>query len=200
MIEYKNMTDILTENKVGKYSLNKFKIAEGDFAAVIRGIPAGDYVSLKGPDNNDSGNCVLMSNTPMECRTNKEFIQKANGNVLIAGLGIGLIVLPIQEKDEVKSITIIEKSKDVIELVGKQLPLNDKVTIIEADVFKYEPDCKYDTIYLDIWSFVNSDIYNDEMVPLTEYYYDYLVDEEENPNRFIKCWAEREAEANMRLY
>ena len=30
-----------------------------------------------------------MSNTPMEKRTNSEFITKANGDVLIAGLGIG---------------------------------------------------------------------------------------------------------------
>jgi phospholipid N-methyltransferase len=48
---------------------------------------------------------------------NKEKVKKANGNVLIGGLGLGLVIHNILNKQEVKSITIIEINKDLIELV-----------------------------------------------------------------------------------
>jgi 16S rRNA A1518/A1519 N6-dimethyltransferase RsmA/KsgA/DIM1 with predicted DNA glycosylase/AP lyase activity len=90
-----------------------------------------------------------MSNTPMEHRTNREVIRKANGHVFIAGLGIGMILLPIQEKENVSSIIVLEKFQAVIDIVAPQLPLNDKVTIIKGDVFDYQfPNgTKFDTIY-----------------------------------------------------
>ena len=141
-----------------------------------------------------------MSNTPMEKRTNSEFITKANGDVLIAGLGIGLIVLPIQDKENIKSITIIEKQQEIINMVASQLPLNNKVNIICDDIFNYIPNKIYDTIYLDIWPYVNSDIYKEEMLPLKNKYRKYLVSKNKNPNRFIKCWAEQEARYDRCLY
>lgn len=192
-LDYKDMTKFFKEKTIGDYSINKFKIENNNIGAIIRGIPEGEYVLLKGPS-------VLMSNTPMEQRTNREFIDKANGDVLIGGLGIGLIILPIQDKENVKSITIIEKNKEVIELVSEQLPLNNKVNIIHSDIFNFMPDKKYDTIYLDIWPYVNSDIYENEMMPLKNKYSKYLVSKNKNPDRFIKCWAESEAKANLHLY
>lgn len=192
-LDYKDMTKFFKEKTIGDYSINKFKIENNNIGAIIRGIPEGEYVLLKGPS-------VLMSNTPMEQRTNREFIDKANGDVLIGGLGIGLIILPIQDKENVKSITIIEKNKEVIELVSEQLPLNNKVNIIHSDIFNFMPDKKYDTIYLDIWPYVNSDIYENEMIPLKNKYSKYLVSKNKNPDRFIKCWAESEAKANLHLY
>lgn len=197
---YKNMTELLEEKRLGNYSLRKYIIGYDDFRAAISGIPCGEYISLIGPDNSGHRlNTLLMSNTPMEKRTNLEFLMKANGDVLIGGLGLGLIVLPLQEKENVKSITIIEKSQEVIDLVASQLPLTDKVKIICADVYNYIPDIKYDTIYLDIWPEINSDIYYEEMMPLKKKFRKYLVSKDKNPNRFIKCWAEKHARYNWRL-
>mgnify|MGYP000786328328 FL=1 len=42
-----------------------------------------------------------MSDTPMEKETNRDFVHNAHGNVLIGGLGIGLIILAIQNKEDV---------------------------------------------------------------------------------------------------
>jgi hypothetical protein len=139
-----NMCDILDERRSGKFSLQKFEVLREHFRAVFRdGIPPGQYIKLT------DGSNVIMSNTPMEHRTNREVIRKANGHVFIAGLGIGMILLPIQEKENVSSIIVLEKFQAVIDIVAPQLPLNDKVTIIKGDVFDYQfPNgTKFDTIY-----------------------------------------------------
>ena len=47
--------------------------------------------------------------------------------------------------------------------------MNDKVTVIEGDVYTWKPDRKYDCVYMDIWSYVNSDVY-EEMKTLKRKY------------------------------
>lgn len=47
---------------------------------------------------------------------------------------------------------------------------------------------------------MNSDVYNDEMKPLKNKYRKYLKSKKEFPNRFISCWAERQAKKDMRLW
>ena len=68
--------------------------------------------------------------------TNMDFCCNAYGDVLIGGLGIGMIILAIQDKSKVKSITVIEKNQEVIDIIAPQLKFNDKVKIICADVFE----------------------------------------------------------------
>jgi hypothetical protein len=191
---YYPMHEILKEDQIGDFRVEKYTIEKGNLSAMWSGIPSGDYIKL----SSRSG-CV-MSNTPMEQRTNRDFIRNANGDVFIAGLGIGLIVLPVQEKENVRSITILEKFPEVIELVGKQLPVNAKVKIIQGDVFDYEfpKGTKFDTIYFDIWNYVNSDVY-EEMKLLKKRYRKYKRFSTENPNVYMACWAEYQAKRNMRL-
>lgn len=128
---------------------------------------------------------VVMSDTWMERYTNEGFVRRANGNILIAGLGLGLIVLAVQNFANVKSITIIEKSKEVIELVAPQLPLNEKVKIIEGDIFNFVPSMKYDIIYFDIWNKILGDNY-EEMKNLHKKYSRYL--NRSNPSCWMKSW------------
>lgn len=191
---YKDMTEILKDGKVGDFRLEHFEIKESDFRARFRnGIPIGRYVRLM-----HCFECV-MSDTPMEKRTNCEFVLNAHGNVLIGGLGIGLILLAIQDKEDVKQITVVEKSKEVIELVGNQLPLNSKVHIVNDDVFEYNPLFKYNTIYMDIWNYINKDVYNEQMKPLISRYRQYLVPKSEDENRYIDCWCKRQAKNGVRI-
>jgi hypothetical protein len=193
---YQAMHEILNENKIGDFRLEKYSIQEKNLAAMMQGIPMGNYIKLSGRSG------VIMSNTPMEKNTNREIICWANGDVFIAGLGIGLIVLPIQEKEDVKSITVLEKYPEIIELVGNQLPLNNKVKIIQGDVFEHEfsKGTKFDTIYFDIWDYVNEDVYKEEMLPLKKKYRKYKRFSTENPRVYMACWAEYQARYNKRLY
>ena len=102
------------------------------------------------------GNNVWMSLNPNEIETMKPYIKKAKGNVLVLGLGMGYVPYMISLKDEVKSITIIEKDKEIIDLFKKNLlPLfvnKNKITIIEDDAINYvTKNNKYDYIFADLW-------------------------------------------------
>jgi spermidine synthase len=100
----------------------------------------------------------------MEQRSNIGVVMEAKGHVLIAGLGIGMILLPLLEKPEVKSVTVVEKYADVVKLVephvlavvGKNAP---KLKTIVADIFEWVPPKgeKWDTIYFDIWPDLSMD-------------------------------------------
>lgn len=190
---YKDMTEILKDGKAGDFELSHYEIGQNDLYAMLHGIPSGKFIKLTRRGE------VVMSNTGMEKRTNSSFVVKAHGNVLIGGLGIGLILLAIQDKEEVKQITVVEKNKEVIELVGNQLPLNSKVHIVHDDVFEYNPLFKYNTIYMDIWNYINSDIYQREMKPLISRYRRYLVPKSEDENRYIDCWCKLQAKNNKRI-
>ena len=104
---------------------------------------------------------LVMSDTEMERRTNEEFIEKANGSVFIAGLGIGLVLENLKEKVKsgiVTDITVIEISQDVIDLVSpyfKDMP----ITYICGDVLQHhvKDGVKYDTIYFDIWPEISTE-------------------------------------------
>ena len=140
-----------------------------------------------------------MSETPMEHRTNAGFVLNSYGDVLIGGLGIGMIILPIQEKEEVSSVTVLEKNLDVIALIAHQLPLNNKVRILNEDVYTWKPDMRFDSVYMDIWGDLSTDDYED-MKRLKRKYGHYLKPKEESPERINMCWNEYAAKHGTRFY
>lgn len=109
--------------------------------------------------------CLMMSDTDMEKSTNRDFIKNAHGDVMIAGLGIGLILHNLEQKvktGEVTSITVYEKYQDVIDLIApyyQHLP----ITIKCEDILEYKPPKgeTYDTIYFDIWPSISTDNLDD---------------------------------------
>lgn len=190
---YANMTEILKDGKSGNFELSHFEIGEDNLYALFHRIPRGKFVRLlhKGE--------VVMSNTDMEKCTNANFVRNAHGKVLIGGLGIGLILLAIQDKQEVEKIVVVEKYKEVIGLVKDQLLLNEKVEVVNADVWEYTPEEKFNTIYMDIWNYINTDVYRDSMKPLIARYKKFLVSKQEDSNRFIDCWCRKEAKNGVRI-
>lgn len=192
-MNYVDMHEVLEEKQQGIAWLNKYK-AEG-FMAWRQGIPEGNYIRLV-----VNGDC-MMSNTPMEKRTSEVFMKNAYGDVLICGLGIGLVILPLLENDSIKSITVLEKYQDVIDIVLpqiKQFDVNNKLTVIHEDCFEYTTKDKFDTIFIDIWPYINSDIYHEEMIPLKRKYRKFLS-EYGKTNKNIFVWAEKEARYNRPL-
>ena len=180
---YKDMPSILHDKKQGNAAIEHFTVWEHDFRAIYRdGLePNKEYVRLMIDGE------IMMSDAPMEKETNYEAVSEAHGDVLVGGLGIGLILLPMQEKEEVKTITIIEQNQNVIDIVGSQLPLNDKVKIIHADIFDHNPTRKFDCVYLDIWPDICTDN-ADGMKMLIKKYSDYLTD---TPYSWCRAWQEK---------
>lgn len=105
--------------------------------------------------------CVLENNrewmliTPNEIETMNDSINDAFGNVLTYGLGLGYYQYMISNKDNVKSITIIEKDKKIIDLFNKyilpQFKYKNKIKIISEDALKYKYNNEYDYVFVDIW-------------------------------------------------
>ena len=106
---------------------------------------------------------IIMSDTPAEIIDHSYFVYKAKGNVLINGLGLGWVIEALFRKEEVENITVIEKSQDVINLVGKhyidKCPENKILTIIHADalIWKAPKGIKFDAVWHDIWDYICSD-------------------------------------------
>lgn len=192
---YCDMTKLLSPAVIGDFKIEHFEIKERTFREILDGIPPGNYVKLT--HNGE----VVMSDTPMEKRTNASFVVNAYGDVLIGGLGIGMIIAAIQCHEKVNSITVIEKHQEVIDLITSQISFKDKVRIINADVFEWKPEKgqRFDCIYMDIWNYINKDVYHDEMKPLKRKYGHYLKPLAESPNRFNECWAEWNAKHERRL-
>ncbi|MGK6862809.1 hypothetical protein ACKU0O_022705 [Enterobacter hormaechei] len=110
-------------------------------------IPPGRYRRLS------NGWDVVMSNTPMEIRTCQDFLERATGRVLINGLGLGMVLHAILQKEDVTHVTVIEKEQDVINLVAASFANDPRVEIIHADAMMYCPPAgvTYNACWHDIW-------------------------------------------------
>jgi len=132
---------------------------------------------------------LMMSDTHMERSSNIDFVTKANGTVLIAGLGIGLIIKNIMPKvlsGQIKEITVIEKYQSVIDLVSPYFA-HEKIKIICADIMDWIPckDKKYDTIYFDIWPEICTD--NLEEIKILHNRFKNKLNRN-NPDKWMNSW------------
>lgn len=94
--------------------------------------------------------------TPNEIETMEKPINEATGNVLTYGLGLGYYAYMLSMKEDVKTVTIVEKDKEIIELFNKyilpQFRFKDKIRIINMDAFEYfKKNIYYDFVFVDIW-------------------------------------------------
>lgn len=165
------MAEVLPESQQGVASIDHFTMDPGDMLASLAEhaedfVPTGRYARLK------VNGQLMMTDSPMEKRTNLEVVEKAQGRVLIAGLGLGMILRSLLRKPEVSTILVLEKFQDVVDLVlpslagdslisgflshdGNHITTHGgKLEVIVADVFQWEPFSslrKLNTIYFDIW-------------------------------------------------
>lgn len=111
-------------------------------------------------------NRIWMTITPNEIETMKEAVDKAFGDVLTFGLGLGYYAYMVSEKSQVERITIVENNEDVIQLFSRyilpQFKNSHKITIIKADAFEYAQEHmskgKFDFVFTDLWHDVSDGI------------------------------------------
>lgn len=149
--------------KSGIWNIEEFEVSQKDadfenmramFSFSSRTIKPGKYKRLK------RGNTVVMSNTPAEISDHFYFIRKAKqgGDILINGLGLGVALTEILKSEKVTSVTVIEKSEDVISLVAPSFS-DERVEIIHADAFEWKlpKGKKYQAVWHDIWDYICAD-------------------------------------------
>jgi hypothetical protein len=197
-IMFEEMHKIVKEGKRGVAEVSHFEVnrQEAEWSMVRAAISRdaavlpGTYVKLK---INDS---LYMSDTQMEKSSNRGFVRNANGDVLIAGLGIGLIIAPLLKRENVSRITVIEKYQDVIDLVAPNFD-SEKLETVCADILEWKPakGQKFDSIYFDIWKDVCTDNL-EEINKLHRRFKSYL--NRENPLSFMDSWKVEELRYHKR--
>lgn len=123
-----------------------------------------DFMKLRAMDKNFDAIYLYqderdwMLDAPSEANTNDVPASIAHGNVLTFGLGIGYFIYMALCNPNVKTITCVESSKQVIEMFERflypQFPQDKKVTIIHGDAYAYfneEYLSQFDYVYTDIW-------------------------------------------------
>ncbi len=101
---------------------------------------------------------IVMTDTKAEIYENYEPVFQAKGDVLLNGLGLGVVLLALLNKPDVNDITVVEKSKDVLDLVGPhyQCP---RVKFIHADARQWRPakGTRFSVVWHDIWNDICED-------------------------------------------
>lgn len=99
---------------------------------------------------------LVTSDTRAELRDHFEPVQRAQGQVLINGLGLGIVTEACLKKPEVEHVTVIEISENVIALVKPYLEqrYDGRLAVIHADALTWQPPrgVIYDVVWHDIWN------------------------------------------------
>jgi len=135
---------------------------------------------------------LVMSDTPDEISDHLPFTHKSSGDILIAGLGLGMVASACIKRNQVNSVTVVEINPDVIALVKPHL--DKRIRIVQADANTYKPDQIFDMVWLDIWDTLCSDNFK-QMHDLKMHYRKYTKTKRV---RAIECWSEAWLRANER--
>lgn len=189
--------DLHKEKKIGRYEVIKVKIPKGTrqrFFLKGLGVTQCEHIdnypivklikrSGLGTKHNDYSDNCFMTDTPYEIETNKPAIKKANGDVLELGLGIGYFTYHASQKDNVRSITIVEKQKEIINLVYPVIK-NKKTRLVHEDAerFMKKTKKKFNMINID---FVAGMLPFDEMEKLKK-----LAQKILKPDGVVVMWQE----------
>lgn len=162
-----------------------------DNAREVYDLAPGRYVRLR----RDKAWQPTMSDTPMERRTNRRFIEEAHGRILVGGLGLGLVLFPLLASAKVVSVAVLEREPAIIRMVepvvrrALGVRKSRKLSVIEADVETWTPNgSRFSTVYMDIWNTINEDHW--EQVKRLKAKYRKVL--EKADDAWLGCWRERD--------
>ena len=134
-------------------------IINGDIEIPCVGYFKEEFKYLAVLENNNE----WMMITPNEINTMQGVIDSVSGNVVTLGLGLGYFAYMASLKDDVKSITVVERDKNVIELFSKvilpRFEHKDKIKIVNEDAFEFaKRDNNFDYAFVDLWHDVSDGV------------------------------------------
>lgn len=144
-------------------------------------------------------NEVWMSITPHEINTMAEPIKRAKGKVVMFGLGLGYFAYMVSNKEEVSSLTIVEKSESAINLFKEDiLPQFDhpeKIHVYKGDAFSYAKN----KMPSESFTYSFFDIYHSPEEGLQSYFKMKKL-EEYSPSTTYDYWIEESILCLLRRY
>jgi hypothetical protein len=115
-------------------------------------IPA---VYEKTKDGTSFNKSPWMSLTPAEYMSFQGGIQSAHGKVIVAGLGLGHLLIEVSKKKTVNEIILVEINEEIVDWLWpqiKQYMTEGKLTqVIIGDAYKEVPKLKADIALIDIF-------------------------------------------------
>lgn len=187
----------ITPRRSGKISVTHTTLTEstpiiGARQAVLRGIQRVDFGLRGGPlrihELRDGNHGVWMTDLPEELHQIAEMIHtvKPAGHVLVGGLGLGILVHRLYALSEVERITVVERSRDVINLIAPTL-LRTGAKIVHSDIRTYLRRSRqaFDCFLLDTWQGTSESTWWNEVAPLKR-----IIRRRWGHGVPVHCWAE----------
>jgi hypothetical protein len=153
--------DAIPKGDKGLWYIRKPRTNEAVAFSNGRVCPAGQYTKLirwtEATLMDGQGECV-MSDDPHELSRHLHAAMSARGNVLVTGLGLACVLRMLQTNPNVERITVVEISRDVIDLVWPHTP-HDRVELIHADAIDFLRKTKrtWDCAWHDVWTDTSRD-------------------------------------------
>ena len=125
-----------------------------------KGLTGGPYTVLYRKYSGSWGtNWInIMQVTEAEYSEHDWLTPRMSGHVLLAGLGIGMIHIPLLASSDVTSVTVVEKEQDVIDLVWDDCAKDSRFTLVCDDIHTWDPDASdglptttWDVGWFDTW-------------------------------------------------
>jgi hypothetical protein len=150
------MVDVVPEGTYGRATIKHVTVSKQESAMTAWGgyrsyVPVGTYAQLFVDGE------MVMSDTRYERLSNRAAVEHAHGDVLIAGLGLGMILWPILAKPDVNRVFVVEIEQDVIDLIEPTLkahPTRSKLNIERGNILAWRPNYhpSFGAIWFDIWA------------------------------------------------
>lgn len=144
----------------------------------------------------ENGHGTWMSSMPQEIEQHHRQLAGLKGRVLIGGLGLGLAPALLNSMEEVEQVVVVEKSFEVLDLVGKYIP-KKKVSIVHTDLYEYllrakKKKMRFDCAFYDIWCSTGERTLLEHIHPLKQLSQGIVSIER------IQCWNEDEMLGQVR--
>ncbi len=182
------LTDIFEERTMGDFSIRKEVLLKG---TMVRTYWAGGYFYHDRLASDfpivklvEKGT-VWMSDTPAEQESLRMPTMLARGDTLIIGLGLGFLPMYLSMRNQlVKTVTIIEQSQGVVDLVyNKVKSARTSVKVVDGKEFLATTESKYDFIYIDVWDCI--------VAPIEEInHWSSLAKRCLKPGGEVRCWLQ----------
>lgn len=108
-----------------------------------------------------------MSITPMELMTQRPGIRFAKGHVIVAGLGLGWMLVEVLRKKKVTKVTLVERSQELVDWILPRLemmfPQGKKPDVVVDDAYKAIPKMTADVALIDIFECYGSNDFCEDL-------------------------------------
>lgn len=187
----------LPEGRSGEWAVERFTVdpRSASLFNIIhagpgrRSLRPGTYTRLR------RGSTIVMSDTDAERRDHAPVVRDAAGDVLVTGLGLGMVVAALLARPAVRRVTVVEASLDVATLVGPTLAArySDRFALHLANAYEWRPPAgaRWDLAWHDVWDDICEDNLR-EMARMRRRYARRVP-----PGRQL-CWAESECREHAR--